>query len=233
MTRTVKEYAVRRDEILDAAERLIYSRGYDQMTIADILGELQIAKGTFYHYFESKQALLEAITARMMTRIEQLIAPLVEAPQVPALEKLQRFFTSIARWESGQKGVILALLSVWYRNDNAIVREKVRIMTLRVLAPPLTRIIHQGVTEGTLATPYPDQAGEIMLTIIQGLEESVAWFLLAQQHDEADFQRMQAAIAAAHDALDRVVGSPPGTLHIVDFNAIREWLVLPADGGEA
>ena len=51
MARTVKAHAVRRNEILDVAQRLIYTKGYEQMTIQDILDGLQISKGAFYHYF--------------------------------------------------------------------------------------------------------------------------------------------------------------------------------------
>jgi AcrR family transcriptional regulator len=223
MTRIVKEYAVRRDEILDAAERLITSKGYEQMTIADILGELGIAKGTFYHYFESKQALLGAITERMMDRIDVIVAPILDDVALAGVDKLQRLFTSISRWEVGQRDFILALLRVWYLDDNAIVREKVRLMTLHRLAPMMTSIIQQGVHEGTLATPYPDHVGEIVLAIVMGLEESIAWFLLAEHHDAARLERMEMSIAAVHDALDRILGGVPGVLRIIDFNMIREW----------
>ena len=54
MVRTIKEPSERRNDILDAARRLIYTKGYEQMTIQDILDELGISKGAFYHYFDSK-----------------------------------------------------------------------------------------------------------------------------------------------------------------------------------
>ncbi|HYX49339.1 MAG TPA: helix-turn-helix domain-containing protein, partial [Ktedonobacteraceae bacterium] len=67
MARIVKEeeYAEKRKAILDVAQRLIYSKGYEQMTIQDMLDDLQISKGAFYHYFDSKQAVLEAVVERM------------------------------------------------------------------------------------------------------------------------------------------------------------------------
>ena len=63
MARKVKEedYASRRNEILDAARTLVYTKGYEQMSIQDILDALKISKGAFYHYFDSKPALLEAL----------------------------------------------------------------------------------------------------------------------------------------------------------------------------
>src|SRR5215468_5283073 len=77
MPRTVKAPAVRRTEILDAAQYLITTKGYEQMTIQDILDRLQISKGAFYHYFDSKQALLEAIIERMQHEVAQILLPIV------------------------------------------------------------------------------------------------------------------------------------------------------------
>jgi len=56
-------------EILDVAQRLVNTKGYEQMTIQDLLDELQISKGAFYHYFGSKQALLEAIIERIVDEV--------------------------------------------------------------------------------------------------------------------------------------------------------------------
>ena len=56
MARILKEeeHTAKRNEILDAALQLVYSKGYEKMTIQDILDQLQISKGAFYHYFDSK-----------------------------------------------------------------------------------------------------------------------------------------------------------------------------------
>src|SRR5690349_11768536 len=122
MARVVKEheYAAKQSDILDAAQRLIAIRGYEQMTIQHILEELQISKGAFYHYFSSKPAVLEALIERLLQESEQLFQPIVYDPQLPALEKFQRFFAASARWKSARKPFLLALMRVWYADDNAI-----------------------------------------------------------------------------------------------------------------
>ena len=81
MGRIVKEHAVRRTEILDAAQRLMNTKGYEQMTIQDILDDLSISKGAFYHYFDSKQTLLGAIIDRMIDVGEQILVPILENGQ--------------------------------------------------------------------------------------------------------------------------------------------------------
>src|SRR5690348_15717460 len=94
MVRVVKEHTIRRNEILDVAQRLIYTKGYEQMTIQDILDVLRISKGAFYHYFDSKQMLLEALIERIGEGAIQLLLPIVQNPLLPALEKLQRYIAT-------------------------------------------------------------------------------------------------------------------------------------------
>ena len=68
MARTVKAEAVaaKRKEILDAAQRLVFTKGYEQMSVQDILDEIRISSGAFHHYFDSRRALLEALVGQHM-----------------------------------------------------------------------------------------------------------------------------------------------------------------------
>jgi AcrR family transcriptional regulator len=67
MPRTLnpETYALRRDAFVDAAQRLIQTKGYQQFSVQDVLDELDASKGAFYHYFDSKAALLDAVIDQM------------------------------------------------------------------------------------------------------------------------------------------------------------------------
>src|SRR5215469_16688948 len=97
MARMVNEaaYAARRNAILEAAQRAVETKGYEQMAIADILGELQISSGAFNHYFDSKPALLFALAERMGDQVKQLVLPIVHDRELNALDKLLRFFATL------------------------------------------------------------------------------------------------------------------------------------------
>ncbi len=182
MARTIKhkEHAERRNEILDAAQRLIYTKGYEQMSIQEILDDLHMSKGAFYHYYDSKQALLEALIERTMDEMERLLVPIVEDPSLPALAKLQRYFDAAARWKAARKAYMIELMRMWYDDHNALFRQKVFAATIVRVTPLLTAIIRQGVQEGTFTTPYPDQAGEIVVSLFQSLGDAfLAPLLLA------------------------------------------------------
>ncbi len=227
MSRIVKESSQRRREILEAAQRLVYTKGYEQMTIQDILDEVHISKGAFYHYFDSKQALLEALIERLSDEAEQFILPILNDPHSPALDKLERFFVATGRWKSGQKAYLLSLLKVWYADENAIVREKMLAATVKRFAPLLSTVIRQGVQEGVLNTSYPDSIAEALINLIKSLGDMFMEPLLSGEHCEEDFQRIENAVAAYTDALERILGASRGSLHLMDRETLAEWFPPP------
>src|SRR6201998_3579979 len=181
-TSNVAEHAARRDEILDTAQRLILSNGYARLTIQDILEDLHISKGAFYHYFDSKPTVIEALTTRLVGDSERALAPIVESTEMGAVQKLQAFFGEIIRWKSERQSLFVAMLPVWYAPDNLAFRMVVDRESAKRLAPLLSAIVRQGVDEGQFATAYPDQAGAIIFAIIQALQDAMAPQLLAVRH---------------------------------------------------
>jgi TetR/AcrR family transcriptional repressor of nem operon len=228
-----KEYAARRNEILDVAQRLVYTKGYEHMTIQDILDDLHISKGAFYHYFDSKGAVLEALVERMVVvEVMPLLTPIVQDPDLTALEKLNRYFDTSSRWKIAKKPFMLELLRVWLADENAIVRQKLFNMSVKHVTPLLTEIIRQGIQEGVFTTSYPDQVCHVINYILQGLSDTIIELLLSSETNR-DAARIEsgvtAYIAALTDALERVLGAPRDSLNLIDPETLKKWFVSPND----
>ena len=226
MARVVKDLkrSARRKDILDVAQRLVVeTKGYEGMSIQDVLDELRISKGAFYHYFDSKGDLLEALIERMVEEAEPLLIEIVQDTGLPALEKLQSFFDRAARWKTARKSYLLALLRIWYADENAIVRDKLRASAPQRFGPLLTDIIRQGVREGVLTAAYPDQAGAVVLSLVQELGDNFARMLLDLPQESADMARLASIVAAYTDAIEHVLGAPAGSLTVVHHETIGEW----------
>lgn len=231
MVRVVKEkeYAVKRNDILDAAQRLVYAKGYERMTIQDILEDLQISKGALYHYFDSKAAVLEALIERGQPEVEQALIGIVDDPNMSALEKLKQYFATLDRLRLAQSAFIADLLHIWFADENAIVREKADEMIVQRRAPLLSTIVRQGIQEGVFTTPYPDQAGEIILAITRGMGNSLLKLILTFEQDRDQLHYiddMVANTAATAEAIERVLGAPTNSLYRPDAEAVKGWLAL-------
>jgi AcrR family transcriptional regulator len=231
MARTIKpeEHQEKRKQILDTAQRLIYTKGYEQLTIQDLLDELRISKGAFYHYFDSRQALLEAVVERYGVEAEALFNAIVRESQLPALVRLQQFFDAAGRWKTARKEFLLALLRVWYTDDNAIVRVHVEATMGRRIEPLLAEVIREGVGEGVLSTPYPDQAGGVALALLVAMGKTFSALLLSDLPRPEAQARAARLTGAYNDALERVLGAPPGSLHLIDAATLGEWFTTTGD----
>src|ERR1035437_8757633 len=123
MARILKEeeYNAKRNEILDFASSLIYSKGYDLLTTQDILDGLHISRGAFYHYFSSKEDLIEAMVNRMAKPAAETLLPILQDPDLSALQKFHRYFEVSASWKNTEKELIIGLLRTWYSNGNMLI----------------------------------------------------------------------------------------------------------------
>ena len=228
MARTVNEaaHAARRNAILDAAQQAIVTKGYEQMAIADLLSELGISSGAFYHYFDSKPALLAALVERMAGEVEEQILGIVHDPDLGAIEKFQRYFAASNRWKLAHKDLVLAYTRVWYGDENAIVRHKLYSTAVRRLGVWLEEMIQQGVREGVFQTAYPDQAARLILALLEDLGNACAEMLLAEDCSQDDLPRIERIVAATSDAMERILGAPSGSLSLSTHEDLAQWLPL-------
>jgi AcrR family transcriptional regulator len=235
MARTVKPeaFASKRREILDAAQRLVFTKGYEQMSIQDILDDVGISSGAFHHYFDSRRALLEAFIERIKQETEKPLLPIIHDPSLSAIEKLQGFFDTLDRLRIAHKADVIKLMRIWYTDDNAIVRLKVDEAVLQQRAPLLTEIVRQGIREGLFTTAYPDYAGEVILSLLHGMGDTHIRLLLSLDQKRDDDQRLIEEIVATHaaymDAVERVLGAPSHSFYRTHAEGVKIWVAALRD----
>jgi len=225
MARFVKEeeFNAKRDRILDFTLRLVYSKGYEQLTIQDILDGLQISRGAFYHYFDSKQALLEALIDRMGKEAKQALLPIVQDPDLDALQKFRRYFESSARLKTLQKPLIVNLLRMWYTDENAFIRYKMTSESIKHTARLIEPMIRQGIEEKVFTTRFPEQVAVIVAGVDISLSDTLIGLLLSPGPDQAAFQKMQITLDAYVDTIERILGGPSGSLQVFEEGSFKEW----------
>jgi AcrR family transcriptional regulator len=186
-----------------------------------------MSKGAFYHYFPSKQALLEALIDSIIIEIEPILLSIVQDGSLPALEKLEQFFRTASQWKIERKDFMLGLLHAWYSDENAIVRQKMQAMSIQWYAPMLVSIIQQGIHEGVLHCAYPDMAGEVSLHLLMGMGDTISDILLSKEAAGVEKTRLQHTLEVYIDAMERVLGAPVGSIKIIDPTILEQWVVLP------
>lgn len=218
-----KRHAARRDEFIDAAQRLIQSKGYEQLSVEDVLAETGASKGAFYHYFDSKGSLLSAVIDRMVQAGVALVGGVVADPNLSAVQKLQGYFETLAAFKGEQREFLLKVIDVWYSDDNAIVRERFRREAIRLVAPHFAQIIRQGIAEGTFSLTQPADMARVVLALMMDTGDEAGQLYLARHAGQVSVDDVRQRISTYESAIERLLGVVPGTLQLVDEPTLRTW----------
>ncbi len=216
-------YALRRDSFIDAAQRLIRTKGYEQLSVEEILSEVGASKGAFYHYFDSKESLLAAVVDRMVDAATVTMTPIAMDPELGAVEKLTGLFTSLAQWKGERTDLMIELLRVWFSDANAIVRDHLRRGVQARLTPLLATVIGQGKAEGVFTITSAEHTAGVLVALLLGTNEIAIRLFLARRAGAISFRDVECTLAAHAEAFERVLGLPPGSWPSLDRKTMRLW----------
>jgi len=174
----------KRRRILAAAVRVFAAQGYEATRVGDVAKEAGVAYGLVYHYFGSKDAVLEAVFHEQWGRLLAAVA-LAEETGKTAPEQL---------------GLVVKIVLRTWRDDPDLVRLLVREITrsphiqdeldeIGQAFASLERIVRRGQEEGTFRSDVEPRVAAFML--YGALEEVLTGWVLGQLPDDAD------AVAAA------------------------------------
>lgn len=166
MVRTVKKPAVRRQEIVETAQFLFQTQEYDKTTMQDVVDKVGIAKGSIYHYFKSKEELLEAVIGNLVDQDIARKQLLMKKTQGNALKKIRKLIELDSLAVSNN-----SILKHLHQPGNIGMHARLLAVTLNKEAPLYGQLIRQGCNEGIFQTDHPLECAEFILSGIQFLTD--------------------------------------------------------------
>lgn len=153
----------KKDQILDASLELFMKKGFDATSISDILAQVEIARGTLYYHFESKEAIMDAIIDRL---IDQVLEKVQEVLTNHHLSHAEKFFAFFASMNLTQLTGSQEMLNYFNQPQNALFHEKSNQLMIENLTPALSQLIQEGITSGFYQTDFPDETAELILVCL-------------------------------------------------------------------
>ena len=157
--RIVKEAEERKEEILDAAEKLFGTKGFDHTSTNDILEAVGIARGTLYYHFKSKEEILDGVIERISNRLMLDAGKVIRDTELPVLERLTKAILALnVESEIGHE-----VMEQVHRPQNALMHQKMQQQLLDGITPLFTELVEEGVRQGICHTDYPGEVVEMTL----------------------------------------------------------------------
>ena len=185
----------RKQELLRIAYQMFIQKGYEETSIDEIIAEAHIAKGTYYYYFSSKEAMLEEVINMMISDEVKRARAILSAP-IPVPRKLVGVITSL-RPEQSESNIADAL----NQKENIVMHEKIGRRIVDEAVPLLSEVVSEGIGQGIFNCDH--------------IEERVRMILIMSQHlfDNGNFT--EGDIEVFIDMVEKTLGAQSGTLGFI------------------
>ena len=146
------EYTDVRQHILDTGRTIILGKGFSAVGLNEILATAQVPKGSFYHYFKSKETFGEAMVESYVTDYLTQVDEMLKADGSPAAQRLMRYWRSWMTTDSSQ-GAECNCLVVKLSGEVSDMSEAMRVALLHgtnLIIDRLAQCLTEGVVDGSL-----------------------------------------------------------------------------------
>ena len=165
MARSRKNHEIQRERLICIALDLFVEKGYENVTVMDIMLAAELSKGGMYHYFSSKEDILDAVVKYGLQQEQKRIEAQLKA--LPVEDRLPYFAISDEIGEFAQR-----LLGFSRDNRNSIVGYRMREQNVYFCIEILRGIFDDGISAGLFHTRYPQEMAEFCALMVRAMVDT-------------------------------------------------------------
>lgn len=166
MPRTQKDFAPRKEKLIQIALDQFLEKGYENTTITDLQKAFGLTKGGMYHYFSGKEEILDAVIEKGLgDLIDEWRSHIKDLPEKDRL--MYVCFTDTANCFSRR------LLQYGRSGESSIVTYKLREQRMKMPVSLVTEIIRQYMDSGFYNCDNPEEMAEILLVLAVSISDQV------------------------------------------------------------
>ncbi len=219
----MKKGDLRKQEILNTAEILFCRKGYEETSIQDILDQLNSSKGSFYHHFISKEAVLEGICKKRAGQIFEAAAGSV-IPNSSATEQLDIYLSGMIPLKDEKLSFLMMILPVFTLPEGRMIRQSFCDSLAEQFHPAVYNLLKRGNQDGEMICGMPDIAADVVLYNVNRLWVKIYTLIINAevQSTSADLSELLRITDCYRQSLERMLFLQYGSLKLVDIQMLRQ-----------
>lgn len=209
-TRDPIAHAASRSAFVDAALSLLRTKGWAAISMEEVLQTTGASKGALYHYFRSKQSLLEAVVDQMADQVVGQMEAAINGSGDDPGTRLSSVFEALSRWKVDRLDMLDAVLRAWQSEANAPARERLRAVMATRIAPLVARCLDPAQSDEPNEETI--ELGRVVVAMVQALNDRLADLLLDQQDIRQSRDEGRRAVTTVTRAIEAVLHMEAETL---------------------
>ncbi|OEF97102.1 TetR/AcrR family transcriptional regulator [Desulfuribacillus alkaliarsenatis] len=162
----------KKQELLTAALELFYEKGYEKTTINDIINKVGVSKGAFYHYFQSKEEVIETISSNYAEKLANVAMQVLNKAELNALEKLNLLIEQGQKMKNREKENRKKIKQALISDENLKLQKKLMQKISMEFIPFYEQIISEGIEQGIFASTNKKEMAELFINTGHNLNSS-------------------------------------------------------------
>lgn len=225
----MKKGEMRKESIMQTAQKLFFEKGYADTSIQDILDELSISKGGFYHYFDSKNALLEEICRERSAQDVARVRTELFSGKFNPIQKLNLLLGALHLFNREDPRFVALVLKVSYMDGDVHFRDQMRSYMLDNLRLMVDEVLREGMEDGSFFTRNPGQLGRILLMLGYDVNDEACRILTANSQNPECVIALIDLLDAYRESVETLCGARFGSISLFDLEHLMSSVRQIAD----
>jgi AcrR family transcriptional regulator len=209
------KFEIKKKNLMMAAWDLFSLKGYDGTSVTEIIEKMKIAKGTFYHYFESKESILNYAIDLMLKKQVEVLKDKMDSDEIGAVGKLYFFLDQFKSWKIKNNIFMKKLVKTLYSEKNLLLRYRLFDQGLKILGPMLGDILKQGMDEKVFDLEHPYETAIVILNLGYSINMSTTKIMINvidNPNDEKSIDEMVKYFNIYYTSLEKIIGAEKNSL---------------------
>lgn len=183
-TRNDNEYSNKRKEIINAAIGMIMKVGYKKFSLNQLLKTLEMSKGAFFHYFKSKEELLDSVITYASQGIIEKIRLIGKDQDLTPTEKIRSLYnsSSMQTFNYGDEGKVFA--QKVYSKDNQIFIDLLADAAVNECSAFFEKVIKEGNATGEFRVKQVKGTVTQMMNLTLATNKEISEYILSERTAE-------------------------------------------------
>ena len=211
----------RKKEYLETALELFNEKGYEKTTVKDIIDAMGVSKGAFYHYFQSKEDVIEEISDVFAERVLRQTEILADRKDLTPVEKINELFQMVQGYKKSHREKRKKIKEIFREDENLKLQRRIILKLRSQMMESIHRIVEEGIKIGEFRDQDVEETGDYLLTVIQILNRSLEEMAIreyAKDSPDVDAleEKMRRKLAFYQKMFELTLGTEEGAIQVTE-----------------